>query len=106
MGKFTELAKQASSPKQESLPDEWTSQFPILLEAFYPAPGKASGTFLTPKYSVTIFSEGCSLKAVVGAREGNAKYWLTLNGPEAVLEQIEMALGSGKGEWREQAQEK
>ena len=101
MGKFSEIVAANATPKVQELPDAWQEQFPLLLEAFYPAPGKASGTFVTPKYSVTVFSEGRALKAVVGAREAKRKFWLTLDGPEGVLEQIEMALDSGKGEWRD-----
>jgi len=101
MGKFSEIVAANATPKVQELPETWQEQFPLLLEAFYPAPGKASGTFVTPKYSVTVFSEGRALKAVVGAREAKRKFWLTLDGPEAVLEQIEAALKAGQGEWRD-----
>jgi len=105
MGKFSEIVQTATSPRQEQLPEAWASQFQLLMEAFYPAPGKASGTFVTPKYSVTVFSEGTRLKAVVGARGAPKKFWVTLEGPEAVLEQIELALFHGKGEWRDAKEE-
>lgn len=105
MGRFTELVAEQTSPKKEALPDSWASQFPLLTEAFYPAPGKATGTFVTPKYSVTVFSEGLALKAVVGSRTAPKKLWVTLDGPEAVLEQIELCLASGKGEWRDTKQD-
>lgn len=101
MGMFSDLVGNASSPKPDSLPDAWASQFPLLTEAMFPAPGKASGTFQTPRYSVTLFTEGCKLKAVVGAKDARFKFWVTLDGPEAVLEQVESALKSGAGEWRE-----
>lgn len=105
MGRFTDLVREQTAPRVEQLADSWQSQFPLLTEAFYPAPGKASGTFLSPKYSVTVFSEGLSLKAVVGSREAAKKLWITLDGPEAVLEQIELALKTGRGEWRDAKQQ-
>jgi hypothetical protein len=101
MGKFAEILSKARDPKSESLNPVWSDHFPTLAEAFYPAPGKASGTYVTPKHSVTLFSDGLTLKAVVGARDAKRKFWLTLDGPEAVLEQIELALISGHGEWRD-----
>lgn len=105
MGKFADLVRENSAPKQESLPDAWVEQFPLLTEALFPEPGKASGTYLTPKYSVTLFTEGKRLKAVVGARDGKRKFWTTLDGPEAVLEQVELALKSDHGEWRDAAEQ-
>lgn len=105
MGKFSELVRSATAPRKEELPDAWASQFQLLTEAFFPAPGKASGTFETPKYSVTVFSEGVRLKAVVGARGAPKKFWVTLEGPEGVLEQIELALLNGNGEWRDAKEE-
>ena len=101
MGKFSEIVASNASPKVEELPEAWASQFPLLAEAFFPAPGKASGTFISPKYSVTVFSEGKRLKAVLGAREASRKFWVTLDGPEAILEQVELCLQSGLGEWRD-----
>lgn len=105
MGKFSDLVATATAPRKEELPEAWASQFALLTEAFFPAPGKASGTFVTPKYSVTVFSEGLRLKAVVGARGAAKKFWLTLEGPEGVLEQIELALLHGNGEWRDAKEE-
>lgn len=101
MGKFSDIVSKAGTPKAEQLPEVWAAQFALLTEAFFPAPGKASGTFVTPKYSITVFSEGSALKAVVGARGAKMKFWVTLDGPEAVLEQIELCLQNGRGEWRE-----
>jgi len=106
MGKFTDLVAKNAAPKQESLNPVWGDHFPLLMEAFYPAPGKATGTFLTPKYSVTLFSEGTKLKAVIGARGAPKKFWTTLDGPEAVLEQLEICLLQDDGEWRDAVEEK
>ena len=106
MGKFSDAVKAAASPKVEELPEVWAEHFPWLAEAMFPEPGKATGTWLTPRYSVTVFSEGRALKAVVGAKDGPRKFWVTLDGPEAVLEQVEVCLKSGKGEWRDVEKEK
>lgn len=101
MGRFNDILTTAGSSDDDSLPEVWKAQFPLLLEAFFPPPGKASGTFLTPKFSVTVFSEGNRVKAVLGSRGHKRKFWLTLSTPEAILEQVEVALKEGKGEWRE-----
>lgn len=101
MGRFTELVKAAKAPKVESLSPVWGDHFPLLMEALYPAPGKATGTYLTPKYSITVFSDGCALKAVIGSRNDNLKFFVTLDGPEAVLEQLELLVGSHPEYWRE-----
>jgi hypothetical protein len=101
MGKFAEIVKAAASPKPADLADVWKEHFPLLAEAMFPEPGKASGTYLTPRYSVTLFTEGCEVKAVVGGKEAPRKFWITLDGPEAALEQVELALKSGKGQWRD-----
>lgn len=98
---FHDIAKRGSTPAKESLDPVWGDHFPLLMQALFPAPGKATGTWATPRYSVTAFSEGCRLKCVVGAKGASHKFWLTLDGPEAILEQIELALKSGAGEWRE-----
>lgn len=101
MGKFTDLVKAAKQPKAESLNPVWGDCFPLLMEALYPAPGKATGTWLTPKYSVTVFSDGCALKAVVGSRTDTLKFFVTLDGPEAVLEQLELLIANHPEYWRE-----
>lgn len=106
MGLFFDRLNAAASPTKESLPEVWHDQFPILADAMFPVPGKASGTYLTPRFSVTLFTEGCRLKAVVGAKEGPRKFWATLDGPEAVLEQVEALLKSGNGEWRDSKEER
>lgn len=106
MGKFSELVSAQANPKPETLPEIWKDHFPLLCEAMFPPPGKATGTYLSPRYSVTVFTEGCRLKAVVGAREAPKKFWATLDGPEAILEQIEALLVSGGGEWRDSKEEK
>jgi hypothetical protein len=106
MGKFNDLVKDAGTPKPEDWPEAWATQFPLLAEAMFPEPGKASGTYVTPRYSVTLFTQGKLLTAVVGAKDGPRKFWVTLDGPEAALEQVELALKSGKGEWREQEKDK
>lgn len=101
MSTFFELAASGGDPNNGELPEVWEQCFPLLLQAMFPKPGKASGTTLTPRYSVTVFSEGTRLKAVVGARDCSRKFWVTLDGPESVLESIELALKTGKGEWRD-----
>ncbi len=105
MGKLSEILSKAGSAKDESLNPVWGDHFPLLMEGFYPAPGKASGTWATPKFSVTLFSEGSRLKAVFGSKGHPRKLWITLDGPEGVLEQIELALASGDGEWRDAKEE-
>lgn len=105
MGKFSDIVATQTAPRKEELPEAWSDQFALLTEAFFPAPGKATGTFVSPKYSVTVFSEGLRLKAVVGARGAPKKFWVTLDGPEGVLEQIELALLNGNGEWRDAKEE-
>jgi len=106
MGKLAEILSTSGSAKDESLNPVWGDQFPLLMEGFFPAPGKASGTFQTPKFSVTLFSEGSRLKAVFGSKGHPRKFWVTLDGPEAVLEQIEVCLRQGDGEWRDAVEEK
>jgi len=106
MGKFGDILSKAGTAKDESLNPVWGDHFPALMEAFFPAPGKASGTWATPKFSVTLFSEGSRLKAVLGSKTHPRKFWITLDGPEGVLEQIEIALISGDGEWRDAVEEK
>jgi hypothetical protein len=101
MGKLSELLSKSGSAQDESLNPVWGDHFPLLMEGFYPAPGKASGTYATPKFSVTLFSEGSRLKAVFGSKMHPRKFWITLDGPEAVLEQVELALKLGEGEWRD-----
>jgi len=106
MGKLAEILSTSGSAKDESLNPVWGDHFPLLMEGFFPAPGKASGTFQTPKFSVTLFSEGSRLKAVFGSKGHPRKFWVTLDGPEAVLEQIEICLRQGDGEWRDAVEEK
>lgn len=101
MGRFNEILSAAGTPGDEHLPEAWAVQFPLLTEAFFPAPGKASGTWATPKFSLTAFSEGHRLKVVLGSKSHPKKLWLTLDGPEGVLEQVELALRNGGGEWRD-----
>lgn len=101
MSSFREILSKAGTAADERLPDAWASQFPLLLGAFFPPPGRASGTFDGPKFSVTLFSEGSRLKAVLGSKTHPRKLWLSLEGPEGVLEQLELALRTGAGEWRD-----
>lgn len=101
MGEFSEIVRRAGSVKPEDRPEVWHTHFPLLEEAMFPLPGKATGTWLSPRYTVTVFQDGGELKAVVGAKEGPRKYWVTLDGPEAVLEQVELCIKSGKGQWRD-----
>lgn len=103
---FVEILRTSGTGQDSRLPDAWASQFPLLLQAFFPEPGKASGTFATPKFSCTLFSEGSKLKVVFGSEMHPRKFWLTLDGPEGVLEQLEIALRSGKGEWRDKKEER
>lgn len=106
MGKFKQICDASGTPKQDSLPEVWKEHFPLLAEGMFPEPGRASGTYATPRFSVTLFTEGCALKVVVGSRDFPRKFWATLDGPEAVLEQVEIMLASGKGEWRDSKDEK
>jgi len=106
MGKFADLVKAATENRSKELPDVWDSHFPLLKEAMFPLPGKASGTFQTPRFSVTVFSDCGELKAVVGAKDGPRKFWITLDSPESVLESVELALQKGNGQWRESKEEK
>lgn len=101
MGALSEILSKAGTAKDESLNPVWGDHFPLLMEGFFPAPGKASGTYLTPRFSITLFSEGSRLKAVFGSKTHPRKFWITLDGPEAVLEQVETALRVGEGEWRD-----
>jgi hypothetical protein len=101
MGKFSEMVKAAAEDRPKELPEVWDSHFPLLKEAMFPLPGKASGTFATPRFSVTVFTDCGELKAVVGAKDGPRKFWITLDGPEAILEMVELALQKGQGQWRE-----
>lgn len=105
MGKFVELMKAASVPKAEHLHASWAEQYPLLMEALYPAPGKASGTFASPKFSITLFSEGCAFKAVLGSKTHNQKFWITLDGPECALEALESALVNHPEYWRDAKEE-
>jgi hypothetical protein len=101
MGALSEILSKAGTAKDESLSEVWSGHFPLLMEGFFPPPGKASGTLLGPRFSVTLFAEGSRLKAVFGSKNHPRKFWMTLDGPEAVLEQVEIALKSGDGEWRD-----
>lgn len=101
MGALSEILSKAGTSKSESLNPVWGDHFPLLMEGFFPPPGKATGTFLTPRFSVTLFSEGSRLKAVFGSKNHPRKFWITLDGPEAVLEQVEIALKNEDGEWRD-----
>jgi hypothetical protein len=101
MSGLAEILSKSGTRADESLNPVWGDCFPLCMEGFFPAPGKASGTYATPKFSVTLFSEGNRLKAVFGSKGHPRKFWITLDGPEGVLEQVEMALKSGDGEWRD-----
>jgi len=106
MGQLSEILSKSGSAKDESLNPVWGDHFPLLMEGFFPPPGKASGTFAAPRFSVTLFAEGSRLKAVFGSKDHPRKFWVTLDGPEGVLEQMELCLKSGDGEWRDKADEK
>lgn len=101
MGRFNEILSKAGTPGDEHLPEVWLEHFPLLTEAFFPPPGKASGTFASPKFSLTAFSEGHRLKGVLGSKFHPKKLWCTLDGPEGLLEQMELLLRTGGGEWRD-----
>lgn len=105
MGKFAELMKAASVPKAENLHPSWSERYPLLMEALYPAPGKASGTYMSPKFSITLFSDGCAFKCVLGSPMHNQKFWLTLDGPECALEALELALEKHPEYWRDAKQD-
>lgn len=101
MGKFADLLAAAAKPRVEFLNEVWADQFPLLADAFFPAPGKATGTYVSPKFSVTAFSDGLALKIVLGAKGHRQKFWMTLSSPEALLEQLEMCLASHPEYWRD-----
>lgn len=105
MSKLSEILSKAGSSQDESLNPVWGDHFPVLMEGFFPPPGKATGTFAGPKFSVTLFSEGSRLKAVFGSKTHPRKFWTTLDGPEGVLEQLELALVNVDGEWRDAEKE-
>lgn len=105
MSKLSEILAKSGTRADESLNPVWGDHFPLLMEGFFPAPGKATGTFATPKFSVTLFSEGSRLKAVFGSKAHPRKFWATLDGPEGVLEQVEILLRDGDGEWRDAKEE-
>jgi hypothetical protein len=101
MGKLQELLANSGTRSDESLNPVWGDHFPLCMEGFFPAPGKASGTYASPKFSITLFTEGNRLKAVFGSKTHPRKFWMTLDGPEGVLEQVEIALRDQDGEWRD-----
>jgi len=101
MPKLSEILATAGTAADEQLGEVWSDHFPTIRDGLFPHPGKASGTFATPKFSITLFAEGHRLKAVFGSKTHPKKFWCTLDGPEAVLEQLEVLLQSGRGEWRE-----
>ena len=99
--KLSDILATAGTAADEKLEEVWSDHFPLLRDGMYPLPGKASGTWATPRFSITLFGEGHRLKAVFGSKTHPKKFWCTLDGPEGVLEQIESLLAAGKGEWRE-----
>jgi hypothetical protein len=99
---FHDMARASAGPRKEPDAGVWQEQFPRLWEALWPPLVEGSRTKRLPRFTVTVFSHQGALKCVVSSREQTDRFFLTLDGPEAVLEQIELALASGKGEWRDE----
>jgi hypothetical protein len=60
-----------------------------------------TGFCLIEEASITIFRDNGVYKVVMGRGPACRRFYLTLDGLEAVVEQVERALNEGQGTWRD-----